>query len=84
MSTREYDESDARVRPARSTRRRTKDRPAHTDAIFSLVTAVDRGRTLGFCLTSAPQQTDGLGRRLGRARLTGVRARVRVSCTGTH
>ena len=45
MSKREYDESDARVRPAPSTRRRTKDRPAHADAIFSLVTAVDRGRT---------------------------------------
>jgi len=49
MSTREYDESDARVRPARSTRRRTKDRPSHDDAIFSLVTAVDRGRTT--CIT---------------------------------
>ena len=49
MSKREYDESDARVRPARSTRRRTKDRPAHEDAIFSLVTAVDRGRTT--CIT---------------------------------
>ena len=49
MSKREYDESDARVRPARSTRRRTKDRPAHADAIFALVTAVDRGRTT--CIT---------------------------------
>ncbi len=49
MSRREYDESDARVRPARSTRRRTKDRPAHADAIFALVTAVDRGRTT--CIT---------------------------------
>ena len=49
MSKREYDETDARVRPARSTRRRTKDRPAHDDAVFSLVTAVDRGRTT--CIT---------------------------------
>ena len=49
MTRREYDESDAKVRPARTTRRRSKDRPSHSDAIFSLVTAVDRGRTT--CIT---------------------------------
>jgi ribosome biogenesis GTPase len=49
MSKREYDESDAKVRPARTTRRRSKDRPSHSDAIFALVTAVDRGRTT--CIT---------------------------------
>lgn len=44
MSPREYDESDARIRPARSTRPRSKDRPSHSGAITALVTTVDRGR----------------------------------------
>ena len=42
---REYDESDARVRPARRTFARTKDRPKHEKAIDAFVTTVDRGRT---------------------------------------
>lgn len=49
MSPREYDESDARVRPSRTTRRRTKDRPSHSDSISAFVTTVDRGRTT--CVT---------------------------------
>ena len=49
MSPREYDESDARIRPARSTRPRSKDRPSHSDAINALVTTVDRGRQT--CIT---------------------------------
>jgi len=49
VSKRVYDESDARIRPARSTRPRTKDRPSHDDAITALVTTVDRGRTT--CIT---------------------------------
>lgn len=49
MSPREYDESDARVRPSRSTRPRSKDRPSHSDAITALVTTVDRGRQT--CIT---------------------------------
>ncbi|MEJ6618830.1 MAG: ribosome small subunit-dependent GTPase A [Candidatus Planktophila sp.] len=50
MTPREFDESDARVRPARRTRPRSKDRPAHEDAIKALVTTVDRGRTT--CITN--------------------------------
>ncbi len=46
---REFDESDVRIRPARSTRPRSKDRPSHADAIHALVTTVDRGRTT--CIT---------------------------------
>ncbi|KUG59371.1 GTPase [Serinicoccus chungangensis] len=39
------DESDVRVRPSRKgSRPRTKDRPAHEDAVLGVVTAVDRGR----------------------------------------
>ena len=49
MSPREYDESDARIRPSRTTRRRTKDRPSHLDSIAAFVTTVDRGRTT--CVT---------------------------------
>ena len=48
---REYDESDARIRPARRTFPRSKDRPSHDKAIEALVTTVDRGRTT--CVTES-------------------------------
>jgi ribosome biogenesis GTPase / thiamine phosphate phosphatase len=45
MPRRQYDESDARVRPSRrGSRPRTKDRPSHPDAEAGTVVAVDRGR----------------------------------------
>lgn len=50
MTPREFDESDARIRPARRTRPRSKDRPSHSDATQALVTTVDRGRTT--CITN--------------------------------
>jgi ribosome biogenesis GTPase len=50
MTPREFDESDARIRPSRRTRPRSKDRPSHSDAIQALVTTVDRGRTT--CITN--------------------------------
>ena len=41
----DYDESRIGVRPnRRGTRPRTKDRPAHSDAVVAMVTGVDRGR----------------------------------------
>ena len=41
----DYDESDVRIRPSRrGSRPRSKDRPAHEDALPGFVTAVDRGR----------------------------------------
>lgn len=41
----DYDESDVRVRPnRRGSRPRTKERPAHRDAVPARVVAVDRGR----------------------------------------
>ena len=49
MVARKFDESDVRIRPSRSTRPRSKDRPSHSDAINALVTTVDRGRTT--CIT---------------------------------
>lgn len=41
----DYDESDVRVRPGRrGSRPRTKERPAHKDAVIAMVVGVDRGR----------------------------------------
>ncbi len=45
MSWRDLDEGDIRVRPSRKgSRPRTKERPAHADAIVAMVIGVDRGR----------------------------------------
>ena len=44
MSPRELDEDDVRVRPGRSSRPRTRTRPAHEDAGAATVVTVDRGR----------------------------------------
>jgi ribosome biogenesis GTPase / thiamine phosphate phosphatase len=41
---REYDEDDVRVRPRRSSRPRTRNRPRHDEAHDGFVVAVDRGR----------------------------------------
>jgi ribosome biogenesis GTPase len=43
--TRNYDGENVRVRPARSTRPRSKDRPDYSKSVTALVIAVDRGRT---------------------------------------
>ncbi|WFE23993.1 ribosome small subunit-dependent GTPase A [Solwaraspora sp. WMMD937] len=50
---REYDEDDVRVRPRRSSRPRTRTRPAHDDAVNGFVVTVDRGR-YGCVLTGPP------------------------------
>ena len=44
MKSREYDESDVRVRPGKGSRPRTKTRPEHADAEDAMVVTVDRGR----------------------------------------
>ncbi len=45
MSWRDLDEGDVRVRPSRKgSRPRTKERPAHADAVLAMVIGVDRGR----------------------------------------
>ncbi|NYE94853.1 ribosome biogenesis GTPase [Psychromicrobium silvestre] len=42
---REWDESDVRIRPnKKGSRPRTKDRPAHQDAVIGRIITVDRGR----------------------------------------
>nr|WP_067687957.1 ribosome small subunit-dependent GTPase A [Nocardia jejuensis] len=55
MRRREYDETDVRVRPGRSSRPRTKNRPEHKDAEAAMVVAVDRGRW-GCVLDNDPEQ----------------------------
>jgi ribosome biogenesis GTPase len=77
MSWRDLDEGDIRVRPNRKgSRPRTKDRPAHTDAIVAMVIGVDRGRYT--CLlpkgtrgtTEADQLVTAMkARELGRTRI---------------
>jgi len=45
MSWRDLDEGDVRVRPnPKGSRPRSKDRPAHADALVGMVVTVDRGR----------------------------------------
>lgn len=76
MSWRDLDEGDIRVRPnRRGSRPRTKERPAHADAVIALVVGVDRGRYT--CLVPADGDGDGRertvvamkARELGRSRI---------------
>jgi ribosome biogenesis GTPase len=41
---RDLDEDDVRIRPGRGSRPRSKQRPAHDDAVSGMVVTVDRGR----------------------------------------
>ncbi|GAA3031741.1 ribosome small subunit-dependent GTPase A [Gordonia defluvii] len=50
-----YDESDVRIRPGKSSRPRTKTRPAHADAATAMVVSVDRGRW-GCAIDADPDQ----------------------------
>lgn len=45
MTPRELDEDDVRIRPKRSSRPRTKDRPDYSQATLARIIAVDRGRS---------------------------------------
>ena len=67
-SAREYDESDVRVRPnRRGSRPRTKDRPAHKDAVEAVVVAVDRGRWRTELVSDGTAVTAMRARELGRS-----------------
>ena len=65
--SREYDESDVRIRPGRGSRPRTKNRPDHADAEQAMVVTVDRGRW-GCALGGDPDRrvTAMRARELGR------------------
>ena len=67
MTSREYDESDVRVRSGRGSRPRTKTRPTHADAEEAMVVTVDRGRW-GCVLDGDPDRlvTAMRARELGR------------------
>ena len=59
------DEDDVRIRPSRSTRPRTKDRPTHAAAVRAQVITVDRGRFT--CIDENGAQIDAMkARELGR------------------
>ncbi|MGH8867526.1 MAG: ribosome small subunit-dependent GTPase A [Actinomycetes bacterium] len=76
-SGRELDEDDVRVRPPRSSRPRSKERPRHEDATEGMVLTVDRGR-LG-CLVDGEEVVAVKARELGRK---GVVVGDRVSLVG--
>ncbi|PKQ25460.1 MAG: ribosome small subunit-dependent GTPase A [Actinobacteria bacterium HGW-Actinobacteria-4] len=64
---RDYDESDAKVRPnPRGSRPRSKNRPAHEDAIPGTVIGVDRGRLSVRLAESGRRVTAVKARELGR------------------
>lgn len=66
----DYDESDVRIRPnRRGSRPRSKDRPAHEDALPGMVLGVDRGRY--HVLVAAGVGGRGAGERM----VTAMRAR---------
>ncbi|WP_394938756.1 ribosome small subunit-dependent GTPase A [Psychromicrobium sp. YIM B11713] len=54
---REWDESDVRIRPnKKGSRPRTKDRPAHHEAIIGRIITVDRGRYTAIVDEATPQE----------------------------
>ncbi len=62
---RDYDEGDVRIRPSRrGSRPRTKERPAHKDAVPGFVIGVDRGRYT--VVVSGRRTTAMKARELGR------------------
>lgn len=61
---RDLDEDDVRVRPARRSRPRTKERPAHDDAVEGVVVTVDRGRVT--CRVGEQEVVAMKARELGR------------------
>lgn len=61
----DYDESDARVRPGKGSRPRSKDRPSHDDAKLGMVVTKDRGRW-GVVLDAGQQVTCMRARELKR------------------
>lgn len=61
---RDLDEDDVRVRPSRRSRPRSKERPAHEDAVTGVVVTVDRGRST--CHVDGREVVAMKARELGR------------------
>ncbi|MDR7293763.1 ribosome small subunit-dependent GTPase A [Pseudoglutamicibacter albus] len=76
MARREWSEEDVRIRPnKRGTRPRTKDRPAHADAVLAMVVGVDRGRYRCVLLDEPGAGASGSGsKKAQRARQKQVQA----------
>ena len=66
VTPREYDEDDVRIRPKRSSRPRTKDRPDYSAADLARVIAVDRGRSTCLLETTGQEVTAMKARELGK------------------
>lgn len=66
MTPRELDEDDVRIRPKRSSRPRTKDRPDYSDAVLARIIAVDRGRSAALIENSGVIVTAMKARELGK------------------
>ena len=64
MAPRNYDESDVRIRPARSKPPRSKDRPDYSKLPIGFVTTVDRGRIT--CIVDGAEITAMKARELGK------------------
>lgn len=82
-SSRSWDESDVRIRPnKRGSRPRTKDRPAHADAVTGRVVTVDRGRYTTVVGENTPQERVVVAARARELRRTAVVAGDLVSLVG--
>ena len=66
MTARELDEDDVRIRPKRSSRPRTKDRPDYSQAELARIIAVDRGRSTALIDGSGVVVTAMKARELGK------------------
>ena len=66
MTARELDEDDVRIRPKRSSRPRTKDRPDYSQAELARIIAVDRGRSTALIQATGIVVTAMKARELGK------------------
>lgn len=79
----EYDESTVRSRPnPKANRPRTKQRPAHVDAVVGRVVTVDRGRYLCLVDEAAPTEREVISTRARELRSTPVVTGDRVDLVG--
>ncbi|WP_035769915.1 ribosome small subunit-dependent GTPase A [Arthrobacter castelli] len=82
-SSRSWDESDVRIRPnKKGSRPRTKDRPAHADAITGRVVTVDRGRYTTVVAENTADERVVIAARARELRRTAVVAGDMVSLVG--
>lgn len=78
-----YDESDVRIRPnRRGSRPRTKDRPAHADAVPGFVIGVDRGRYTVLVDEGGPQERTVIAMRARELGRKGIVVGDRVGLVG--